>query len=62
MLDLTPEQHELLVELLEFERKELLHQLHHTDARSFQRLLRQRIEVVEAIAAKARVPYELATA
>lgn len=52
MLELTPEERTYVVELLEADHKELLHELHHTDTREFEDTLRQRVQMNEAVRRK----------
>ena len=55
MLELTAEELAYLVELIEADHKELLHELHHTDTRGFEDKLRKRLQVNEAVTRKCRL-------
>jgi hypothetical protein len=58
-LDITDEEREYLLEILDARREELLHELHHTDTLDFKEMLRRNIELVEAVRSKlvaARTP------
>lgn len=49
MTDVSNEERELLVEILDEELKRALHGLHHTDSRDYKALLKRRIELVESV-------------
>ena len=51
-LDITDQERELLVELLAAKNTAMLHELHHTDARDYRELVKQRIGVLEGLRAK----------
>jgi len=51
-LDITDEERDYLLELLEARGKEMLHELHHTDAREYKEVVRRRIELVEGLRSK----------
>ena len=51
-LDITEQERELLFEVLEARHTELLHELHHTDARDFKEMLKRKVELLEALKAK----------
>lgn len=51
-LDITDEEREYLLEILDARREELLHELHHTDTLDFKEMLRRKAELVEAVRAK----------
>jgi hypothetical protein len=53
---LTPEERELLAELLEAERHRLLLEIRHTDHRQFREQLAHRYDMVEQLTAKMRQP------
>ena len=58
-LDITDEEREYLLEILDARREELLHELHHTDTLDFKEMLRRKAEMVEAVRSKlvaARTP------
>ena len=52
MLDLTDEERELLVELLETRYKTMLHEIHHTDTYEYKRLLQQKADLMEKLREK----------
>jgi len=52
----TPEERELLGELLEAERHRLLLEIRHTDHRQFREQLGRRYDMVEQLTAKTRRP------
>ena len=51
-LDITDQERDYLLELLEVRGKEMLHELHHTDAREYKEVVRRRIELVEGLRSK----------
>ena len=51
-LDITAEEREYLLEILDARREELLHELHHTDTLDFKEMLRRKIALVEAVRSK----------
>ena len=50
--DITDEEREYLLEVLEARRAELLHELHHTDTLDFKEMLKRKVELVEGLTAK----------
>ena len=50
--DITDEEREYLLEILEAQREELLHELHHTDTLDFKEMLKRKVELVEAVRSK----------
>ena len=48
-LDITDEEREYLLEILDARREELLHELHHTDTLDFREMLRRKVALVEAV-------------
>jgi hypothetical protein len=52
LIELTDQERSLLLDLLEHEHKEELHELHHTATASFKSLLKDRIELLEGLTAK----------
>ncbi len=52
MLELSAQELAYVVELLQADHKEILHELHHTDTREFENKLRRRLEMNEAVARK----------
>jgi hypothetical protein len=61
MIDLTREERDYLTDVLESEHKEMLHELHHTDTRDFERTLRQRLAVNEGLKFKLQREMSAAT-
>ena len=51
-LELDPQEHELLLEILETAMKEKRHELHRSDSLVFKQLLRDRIERIERVMGK----------
>jgi len=51
-IDLTEDEAALLRTTLESRRRELLHELHHTDDRTFRDLLRHKEELIERLCGK----------
>ena len=51
-LDITNEEREYLLEILEARREELLHELHHTDTLDYKEMLRRKVALVEAVRSK----------
>lgn len=49
MPELTSDEQAYVIELLEADHKELLHELHHTDTREFEDALKQRLELNESV-------------
>jgi hypothetical protein len=50
----SDEERDLIIGLLERERNDLPHEIHHTDARDFRVSLERRLEMVKALLAKLR--------
>ena len=50
--DITDEEREYLLEILEARRAELLHELHHTDTLDFKEMLKRKVELVEGLTSK----------
>jgi hypothetical protein len=48
-LRLTPEEHELLTEVLEERRRELLHEISRTDHHAFRIILRKKQKLMESV-------------
>jgi hypothetical protein len=51
-LDITDEEREYLLEILDARREELLHELHHTDTLDFREMLRRKAALVESVRSK----------
>lgn len=52
VLEVTDEERDFLLELLEWRHKQMLHELHHTDTNDYKGFLRQRIELLERLTEK----------
>ncbi len=52
MFDLTHDEKQYLLTILQSGHKELLHNLHHADSREFRRTLRERLDLNEQVMAK----------
>jgi hypothetical protein len=50
--EVTDKEQDLLLELIEAEQKQIIHELHHTDSRDYRAMLRERLLNVEALLAK----------
>jgi hypothetical protein len=50
--DITDNEREFLLELLESKRAAIIHELHHTDTNDFKQILKQKAELVETLKAK----------
>jgi len=51
-LDITEEERDYLLELLEAKRSEMLHELHHTDTLDYKEMLRRRMALAEGLRSK----------
>ena len=51
-LDITEEERELLNEIFEEKQKHMIHELNHTDTLNFERILKKKIEMLEALMRK----------
>lgn len=51
-LDITEEERNYLLELLEAKRSEMLHELHHTDTLDYKEMLRRRMALAEGLRSK----------
>jgi hypothetical protein len=51
-LNLTDEEREFLLELLEARHKSMLHELHHTDTHDYKEMLEQKIAMLEGLKEK----------
>jgi TnpA family transposase len=56
LIQLSDRERRFLLELLEREHKETLHQLHHTDTADFKRLLAERVALLEQLVARLAEP------
>lgn len=52
MVELTRDEREYLLELLESSRRLLIHELHHTDTSKYEVVLREKLEINERLATK----------
>jgi hypothetical protein len=55
-LDITDEERDYLLEILDARREELLHELHHTDTLDFKEMLKRKIALVEAVRSRLARP------
>lgn len=51
-LDITEQERDYLLELLEAKRSEMQHELHHTDTLDYKEMLRRRMALVEGLRSK----------
>ena len=51
-LDITDEERDYLLEILDARREELIHELHHTDTLDFKEMLKRKVDLVEAVRSK----------
>ena len=51
-VNITDQEREFLLELLETKSTALLHEIHHTDARDYKEMLKRRTELLEGLRAK----------
>lgn len=51
-LDITDEEREYLLEILDARREEMLHELHHTDTLDFREMLRRKVALAESVRSK----------
>ena len=51
-LNLTDEEREFLLELLEAKHTSMMHELHHTDTHDYRQMLEQKLNVIEALQEK----------
>jgi hypothetical protein len=52
MLEITNSEKDLIFELIESAHREMIHEIDHTDAREFKRLLQEKLELLEHVGAK----------
>ena len=48
-LDITNEERDYLLEILDARREELIHELHHTDTLDFKEMLKRKVDLVEGL-------------
>lgn len=51
-VDMTDQERGFLMELLETKSTAMLHEIHHTDARDYKEMLKQKMELLEGLRAK----------
>lgn len=51
-LDITDEERDYLLEVLDSRREQLIHELHHTDTMDFKEMLKRQVETVEGLRSK----------
>jgi hypothetical protein len=51
-LDITEQERDYLLELLEAKRSEMLHELHHTDTLDYKEMLRRRMALADGLRSK----------
>jgi hypothetical protein len=51
-LDITEQERDYLLEILESKRSEIIHELHHTDTLDYKEMLKKRVEMVERLRSK----------
>ena len=52
VLEITNSEKDLMFELIEAAHREIIHEIDHTDAREFKKLLQQKLELLEHVGAK----------
>ena len=52
VLEITNSEKDLIFELIESAHREMIHEIDHTDAREFKRLLQEKLELLEHVGAK----------
>jgi hypothetical protein len=56
VLEITNSEKDLLFELIESAHREMIHEIDHTDARDFRKLLQNKLELLEHVGAKIGAP------
>ena len=51
-LEITNPERDLIFELIEAAHREMIHEIDHTDAREFRKLLQEKLELLEHVGAK----------
>ena len=51
-LEITNSEKDLIFELIEAAHREMIHEIDHTDAREFRKLLQEKLELLEHVGAK----------
>ena len=52
VLEITNQERDLIFELVEAAHREMIHEIDHTDARDFKKLLQDKLELLEHVGAK----------
>jgi len=52
VLEITNSEKDLIFELIESAHREMIHEIDHTDAREFKKLLQEKLELLEHVGAK----------
>ena len=52
LLEITNSEKDLIFELIESAHREMIHEIDHTDAREFKKLLQDKLELLEHVGAK----------
>ena len=52
VLEITNSKKDLIFELIESAHREMIHEIDHTDAREFKKLLQEKLELLEHVGAK----------
>ena len=52
VLEITNSEQDLIFELIESAHREMIHEIDHTDAREFKKLLQDKLELLEHVGAK----------
>ena len=52
VLEITNSEKDLIIELIEAAHREMIHEIDHTDAREFRKLLQDKLELLEHVGAK----------
>ena len=52
VLEITNSEKDLIFELIETAHREMIHEIDHTDAREFKKLLQEKLELLEHVGAK----------
>ena len=54
MLNITVEEREFLIELLQEKYKQIIHEINHTDTLEYKEILRQKLDLLEGLSSKVR--------
>jgi hypothetical protein len=58
MLNITDQEREYLIELLDETQKGLIHEINHTDTHDYRQMLRHKLDLLEGLSAKLRAVSE----